>query len=81
MRCPVCQKRNTRIERTRIGKDEHGDDFIKRKRVCCEADCGHKFDTYETYELADIEAAFKLSEVQRIVSPYTTGDAYPFTPA
>jgi len=87
MRCPMCQKRNTRVDLTRIGKDEQGDDFIKRKRICREPGCGHKFDTYETYELADIEAAFKLSEVhgichgdnKRIVAPYP--DAYPFTPA
>ena len=73
----MCQKRESRVDYTRLGKTDEGDDFVKRSRVC--GACGHRYTTYETYEMGDVEATIKLEEVRRIIAPYV--DAYPFTPA
>ena len=62
MRCPACQKRDNHVVKTREAKTLEDDDFIKRRRECDR--CGHRFSTYECYELADCEAAFELAELR-----------------
>jgi len=57
MRCPVCGAPNSRFVKARPKVTEDGDMFVHRRRECIH--CGHRFSTFECYEVADTEAIFK----------------------
>ena len=62
MKCPACDSKSTRRVWTKSRTDTEGDAYMKRRREC--ADCGHRFTTFECYELADVEAAFRLRDAE-----------------
>lgn len=68
MNCPKCCREKTRVTHTRHRMDECGDAYVLRRRTCPE--CGTRFTSYECYELADVEAAFKIAEVVRIMDQF-----------
>lgn len=55
---------------TRHRMDHSGDNYVLRRRTCPE--CGTRFTSYECYELADMESAFKISEVVRLMDQFRT---------
>ena len=57
MQCPVCGSPVSRFIKAKHRMSEDGDMYIQRRRECCH--CGHRFSTYECYEIADTEAIFK----------------------
>ena len=58
MRCPVCDCPHSRQVKTRPRVSQDGDHHVKRRRECLE--CKNRFNTYESYELPDIESDVKL---------------------
>lgn len=55
MRCPKCGATSRPVQVLRR-VDGDGWDFIKRKHKCTN---GHLFETYQSYEYADVEVFFK----------------------
>jgi len=57
MKCPVCGSPNSRAIRTLSRSTKDDDTYTQRRRECYH--CGHRFNTFECYEMADTEAIFK----------------------
>lgn len=70
MRCPVCDEIWTRVIWARSRYDHSGDPHVKRRRECTA--CGQRFNSYENYELADLEAAFRVAEALKILDKFRT---------
>ena len=60
MRCPACEHPESRVLRKELRHDGE-DDYIARRRECLE--CGHRWSTFECFELADVESAFLIRDV------------------
>ena len=60
MRCPECNHDKCIQLRTRE-KHLAGESCVVRRRKCMA--CGHRFNTFENFDLADPEGAFVISEV------------------
>ena len=65
MKCPACESNETKRKWTRHSTSEDGDPYTKRRRLCM--DCGHRYTTFECYELADVEAAFRLRDAEPLM--------------
>ena len=65
MKCPACESKKTKRKWTRHSTSEDGDMYKKRRLECL--DCGHRYTTFESYELADVEAAFRLRDAEPLI--------------
>lgn len=61
MNCPACGNDDTKV--TRTAKDPEGE-HIQRQRTCLNAECGHRFTSFECYEKADVEMPFQVAEAR-----------------
>lgn len=59
MKCPNCDAVESRVLETR--SVQYGEETMTKRRRQCEA-CGERFSTYESYEPADLESAFRIRE-------------------
>ncbi len=60
MKCPKCGTwSKVKDSRPKFGRPD-GNDHTYRRRECNE--CGHRFDTYECYEMADPELAMTVRD-------------------
>jgi transcriptional regulator NrdR family protein len=65
MKCPLCSSKSHTLE-TRHKTSGDGDAYVERRREC--TNCGERFNTYECYELADVEAVFALREARELAA-------------
>ena len=65
MRCPDCDSERTGVRYT-SHEEKEGEAYIRRRRVC--HSCGFRFNTFECYERADLEAAFRIQEALGLIN-------------
>lgn len=65
MCCPECQGKQSTIIETRQVKDEDGNDYIRRRRECCNKKCRSRWTTYESFEMADPELCLRAADAQK----------------
>jgi len=64
MRCPRCQHDVSKVLRSNSLVMPDGDTARKRQRQCTR--CAHKYDTYECYELADVEVSCRVQAARTL---------------
>lgn len=71
MRCPDCQGKQSTIIETRQVKDDEGNDYIRRRRECCNKKCRSRWTTYESFEMADPELCLRVADAQKQLTQVT----------
>ncbi|MCG3198574.1 MAG: Transcriptional repressor NrdR [bacterium] len=65
MRCPDCGHPFSRVLRAEDKATHEGEEYISRRRECRR--CRHRWTTFETQDLPDLDAAFRIQEALHIL--------------
>jgi transcriptional regulator NrdR family protein len=65
MRCPMCGETKLKVTDGRRRMKSSGEEYFKRRRECQR--CHHRFTTYEVFETPDVEASFRIAEIDHII--------------
>ena len=68
MRCLVCQGRHSRVCKKRSHTDpDNLEEYPRRRRICLNPKCRHRFTTFEVFETPDLDASVQLAAIREIL--------------